>query len=489
MPDVMAAPLAQPLSTLPFEGKSKDAVLDILASFKANDVPWKSGRMFGFTYDPGEDAMDVAYDGYMRFLTENGLDWTVFPSMHKLETDLVAIARELLRGDSDVVGSCTSGGTESILCAVKTARDYCRAHKPHIARPEIVLPETAHPAFHKACSYFGITPVLTGYDPDTFRADVDAIRKAITENTILIVASAPGYAQGVIDPIRAIGAVALERGVLFHVDACVGGFHLSFMRRMGYELPNFDFSVPGVTSISADLHKYAYAPKNISCVLYKNRDLRFFQYFANRRTTCYAIINSAVLSSKSGGPYAGAWAILNYLGESGYHRVIEKVQGATKRFIDGVNAIDGLRVLGNPEMCMFSFVSDRYNVFEIADRMREKGFYVQPQFTHGVTPANLHISMDWASADHVDGALQALRESCKELDASTDTINLAEIRTHVRELVAQLGPDAEGALREMAGISDGGLPGKLALINSVMDALPDEMAEYILANYMNQTFV
>ncbi|MCC6155389.1 MAG: DegT/DnrJ/EryC1/StrS family aminotransferase, partial [Candidatus Hydrogenedentes bacterium] len=196
MPTALAVPPVQPLTTLPFEGKAKDAVLDILASFKAHDVPWKSGRMFGFTYDPGEDAMDVAYDGYMRFLTENGLDWTVFPSMHKLETDLVAIARELLRGDKAVVGSCTSGGTESILCAVKTARDYCRAHKPHITRPEIVLPETAHPAFHKACSYFGITPVLTGYDPETFRADVNAIRNAINENTILVVASAPGYAQG-----------------------------------------------------------------------------------------------------------------------------------------------------------------------------------------------------------------------------------------------------------------------------------------------------
>lgn len=480
---------AGPLAALPFEGQSKDAVLAALSAFKRNDVPWKSGRMFGYTYDPGEDPMDVAYEAYFHFLTENGLDWTVFPSMHKLETELVRIARELLRGDEQVVGSCTSGGTESILCAVKTARDYARANKPHITQPEMVLPETAHGAFHKACHYFGVKPVMTPYNPETFHADVGAIRDAITKNTVMIVASAPGYAQGVIDPIQAIGEVALERNVWFHVDACVGGFHLSFMRRMGYALPDFDFSVPGVTSISADLHKYAYAPKNISCVLYRNRDLRFYQYFANRRNTCYALVNSAVLSSKSGGPYAGAWAILNYLGESGYRTIIEKVQLATRRFVDGINAIEGLRVLGNPDMCMFSFTSDTTNIFEIADRVRERGYYMQPQFSHAPTPANLHISLDWGSADSVDGALAALREAVDEVRNDPDAIDLVATRATVRSMLADQGTNALAALRDLAGISDAGLPARMAMINSVMDALPDDMVEYLLTDYMNNVFV
>lgn len=483
------AEIAVPLTTLPFEGQSRQAILEALASLKQGDVPWKSGRMFGYTYDPGEDPMAVAHEAYVKFLVENGLDWTVFPSMHRIETDLVHFLRELLRGDEHVVGACTSGGTESILCAVKAARDYARWHRPEVTQPEIVLPETAHGAFHKACHYFGIKPVMTGYDLQTFHANVRDIEKAISENTILIVASAPGYAQGVVDPIREIGQVALKHKVLFHVDGCVGGIHLSFMRRMGYAVPDFDFSVPGVTSISADLHKYAYAPKNISCVLYRNKDLRFFQYFSNRRNTCYALVNPGVLSTKSGGPYAGAWAMLRCLGESGYRDIVRKVQDATRRFVDGINAIEGLRVLGVPDMCMFSFTADGLNIFELADRIREKGFYMQPQFTHGATPANLHISLDWASADHVEQALRILQESVTEVRQDAGALDLAEVRATVQKMLDELGPEAGGALREMAGIREEGLPSRMALINSVMDALPDEMAEFMLSQYMNEVFV
>ena len=474
---------------IPFEGMAKEAVLEALKGLKANDVPWDSGRLFGYTYDPGKDPMQVAHEAYLLYLTENGLDWTVFPSMHQMENDIIHIVRDLLRGDDEVVGSCTSGGTESILCAVKTARAWNRAHKPHITRPEMVLPETAHGAFHKACDYFDIKPVLTGYDPATMRADVNAVREAVTENTILLVASAPGYGQGIIDPIRAIGQVALEKDVLFHVDGCVGGIHLSFMRRMGYDVPDFDFSVPGVTSISADLHKYGYAPKNISTVLYRSKDLRLHQYFSNRRNTCYALINSGVISSKSGGPYAGAWAIMHYLGESGYQRIVKKVQDATARFVEGVNAIDGLRVLGMPDMCMFSFTSEGFNIFQLADKVRAKGFYMQPQFSHGPTPANLHITMDWGVADSVDDALAALRDAVEETKNHPAPIDLAQVGETVHAMLDQLGPDAERALREMAGIDASGLPGEMALINSVMDALPDEMAEFMLADYMNNVFV
>lgn len=477
------------MNTLPFDGMSKDDVFETLQGFKRADVPWRSGKMLGYTYDPGADPMSVAHEAYMDFLVENGLDWTVFPSMHKMETDLIHIVRELLRGDENVVGSCTSGGTESILCAVKAARDHARATKPHIREPEMVLPETAHGAFHKACLYFDIKPVMAKYDLETFHADVESIRNAVTENTILIVGSAPGYAQGVIDPIREIGQIALEKDVLFHVDSCVGGIHLSFMRRMGYDLPDFDFTVPGVTSISADLHKYAYAPKNISCVLYRSKDLRFHQYFSNRRNTCYALVNPAVLSTKSGGPYAGAWALMHYLGEAGYRRIVKKVQDATARMVNGINAIDGLRVLGQPDMCMFSFTSDGFNIFELADKIREKEFYMQPQFSHGDTPANLHVSLEWGVADSVDEALAVLRECVAEVKANPEPIDLAQVRAQVQSMVADLGDGAEAALKQMAGIDQGGLPQQMALINSVIDALPDELAEYMLSDYMNQVFV
>lgn len=482
-------PSHPPLETLPFKGMDRDALFASLNQFRAHDIPWQSGRILGYTYDPGEEAQAVAKTAYMEYLTENGLDWTVFPSMQKLEVEIIHVLRELLRGDDEVVGSCTSGGTESILCAVKAARDWARVHKPDIKEPELVLPLTAHGAFHKACLYFGVKPVLTPYNPVTFHADVDAIRDAITENTILIMASAPGYAQGVIDPIREIGQVALEKNVLFHVDACVGGIHLSFMRRMGYELPDFDFSVPGVTSISLDMHKYGYAPKNISSVLYRNKELRFHQYFANRRNTCYALVNSGVISSKSGGPYAGAWAILHYLGEAGYRELIAPVQEATRRFVDGINAIDGLRVLGKPDMCMFSFTADEVNIFELADRVRDKGIYMQPQFSNGPTPANLHISLELGCAQTVEPALVALREAVEEVKNDPNAIDLNMVRQQVDGLLAEMGDDAGDALRAMAGIPREGLPEKMVLINSVMDALPDEVAEFMLCDYMNQVFV
>lgn len=478
-----------PLESLPFEGQTKHGVSEALSAFKRNDVPWKSGKMFGFTYDPGEEPLVVANEAYMQYLTENALDWSVFPSTHKLETDLIHICRELLRGDEQVVGSLTSGGTESILCAVKTARDYARAHKPHIARPEIVIPETAHAAFLKACHYFDIKPVLTGYDLNTYLADVDAIRNAITDNTILVVASAPGYSHGVVDPIWEIGQIALERDILFHIDACVGGLHLSFMRRMGYEVPDFDFSVPGVTSISVDLHKYAYAPKNISCILYRNIDLRFFQYFSCRRNTCFAIVNPTMLSTKSGGPYAGAWAILHFLGESGYRAIIEKVQRATDRFVEGIDSMQDLRMLGRPDMCMFAFTSDNLNIFEIADRVRDRRFYMQPQFSHGDSPANLHISVDWRCADFVDEALAVLREAVEEVKSDASAVGLAEVRATVRKIIAEQGPNAGAILREMAGIAGGGAPRSVAMMNSVLDALPVEMAEHILSDYSNRKLV
>jgi sphinganine-1-phosphate aldolase len=242
----------------------------------------------------------------------------------------------LLQGDEQVAGNVTSGGTESILLAVKTARDYARAHRPHITQPELVLSRTAHAAFHKAAHYLGVKPVVVGFDPVTFQADVDAMAAAITPKTILLVASAPCYSPGRDrSQSSAIATLAqAQRGLLCHVDACVGGIHLSFLRKLGRApLPAFDFSVPGVTSLSVDMHKYGYAAKGASVILYRERSLRRYQIFSSTDTTAYTIINPTALSSRSGGPLAGAWAILNYLGEDG-------LQGDRGDRADGDRAAD-----------------------------------------------------------------------------------------------------------------------------------------------------
>ena len=270
---------------IPQQGLSKEEILSTLQAFKSRDMDWKAGKVWCYVYNPGEDPAEVTREAYMSYLSENGLDPSVFPSMLKIETDVVRAVINLLRGDSHAVGHLTSGGTESIMLAVKTARDKARAEHPELTQPEMVLPKTAHAAFHKAAQYLCVRPVLVDIDPQTFKVRAEDMRAAITPNTILLVASAPSYSQGVIDPIDEIGEIAQANDLLFHVDACVGGLHLSFMRKLGYDVPDFDFTVPGVTSISTDLHKYGYAAKGCSAILYRSKDIRKYQIFASTDTS------------------------------------------------------------------------------------------------------------------------------------------------------------------------------------------------------------
>jgi sphinganine-1-phosphate aldolase len=474
---------------IPEKGLPKEQVLGTLQAFKSRDMDWKAGKVWCYVYNPGNEPAKVVKEAYLSFLTENGLDPTVFPSMLKLETDVVRMLATLLRGDENVVGHLTTGGTESIILAVKTARDRTRALHPEIARPEMVLPKTAHASFHKAAHYLGITPVVVDVNPVTFKVEVEAMRAAITKNTILLVASAPNYSQGVIDPIAEIGTLAQEKGLLFHVDGCVGGIHLSFMRKLGYEVPDFDFSVPGVTSISADLHKYGYAAKGASCIMYRDKDIRKYQLFACTDTTGYTLINTTVTSSKSGGPMAGAWAILTYLGEEGFMEIVQIVQQTTQKLIDGVNAIPELEVLGQPAMCMFSFKSEAINVYQLADAMARRGWYIQGQFSTPLTPRNLHLSVNYGTVMQADALLVDLRE-CVEEVKGMDPIDSDGIRAMVS--MALQSPDPEAAFNQLAasaGLTGTDLPEEMAFINEVMDALPDELCNMFLINYFNDLYV
>lgn len=474
---------------IPQQGLSKEEILNTLQGYKSRDMDWKSGKVWCYVYNPGDEISQVVHEAYQLFLTENGLDPSVFPSMLRLETDVVRMLATLVRGDENVVGHLTTGGTESIMLAVKTARDKARFEHPEITQPEMVLPITAHAAFHKAAHYLGLKPVVTPIDPKTFRADVDAMRAAITSNTILLVASAPSYSQGVIDPIAELGQLVQEKNLLLHVDGCVGGIHLSFMRRMGYDVPDFDFTVPGVTSISADLHKYGYAAKGASVIMYRDKSLRKYQIFACTDTTAYTLINPTVLSTKSGGPMAGAWAILNYLGDEGYTRVVRTVQDATRRLIDGINSIDGLHVLGEPAMCMFSFTSDVINVYQLADEMHKRGWYLQGQFSTPQTPRNLHVSVSYGTAPNVEALLKDLHE-CVEIVRQAAPIDSAGIKAMVAQALQSRDPEAAfGRLAQAAGLAGTDLPNEMAFINEVLDALPDELCNVFLVNYFNDLFV
>jgi sphinganine-1-phosphate aldolase len=474
---------------IPQQGLSKEEILNTLRGFKARDMDWRAGKVWCYVYNPGEDPADVTREAYLSFLSENGLDPTVFPSLLQLETDVVRAVIHLLRGDSDAVGHLTSGGTESIMLAVKTARDKTRAERPEITQPEMVLPKTAHAAFHKAAHYLSVKPVVVDINPQTFKVRAEDMAKAITPHTILLVASAPNYSQGVIDPIEEIARIAKERDLLFHVDACVGGLHLSFMRKLGYDVPDFDFTVPGVTSISTDLHKYGYAAKGCSAVMYRGKDIRKYQIFACTETTGYTLINPTMLSSKTGGPMAGAWAILNFLGEEGYKKIVQDVQNATKKLIDGINAIDGLQVLGEPDMSMFSFKSDVINVYQLADEMNKRGWYIQGQFSTPLTPRNLHISVSHGTIHNVAALLQDLRE-CVEVVKSKPPVDSQAIRAMVG--AALQSPDPAAAFSQLAasaGLTGSELPSEMAFINEVLDALPDELCNAFLVNYFNDLYV
>lgn len=473
---------------IPKTGLSREEVLATLQAYKGRDMDWKAGKVWCYVYNPGNEPSSVVREANNLFLSENGLDPSVFPSMLKLETEVVRMVATLLRGDQGAVGHATSGGTESIMLAVKTARDMARAERPHIAEPEMILPKTAHAAFHKAAHYLNVRPVVVNIDPATFQADVTAMRSAITPNTILLVASAPCYSQGVIDPITEIGQLALEKGLLFHVDACVGGLHLSFMRKLGYSLPDFDFTVPGVTSISTDMHKYGYSAKGASVIMYRSKAIRKYQIFACTETTGYTLINPTMLSTKGGGPLAGAWAILNYLGEEGYMRMIQVVQEGAQRLMEGINAIGGLRVLGKPAMCMFSFASDEINVYQLADEMAKRGWYIQGQFSTPNTPRNLHISVSYGTVHNVDALLNDLAE-CVEIVRCGPAIDSAAIREMVGQFAADPSPEGFARLAGMAGLGGTDLPSEMAMINEMLDALPDRMADEFLINFFNDLYV
>lgn len=474
---------------LPKTGRPAKAILDQLAALKQHDVAWESGKVLAYVYEPSAETKAVTKAAYSLYLIENGLDPTAFPSLLQLENDLIGTAIELLGGDEETVGSFTSGGTESIMLAVKTARDYFRDKRPDIQVPEMIVGETAHAAFHKAGHYLGVKVIMAPVDRDTFRLDVDAVKALITDNTILLVGSSPSYAHGVIDPIEELAALALERDILCHVDACVGGFYLPFARKAGYDIPPFDFQVPGVTSMSADFHKYGYAAKGASCVLQKNRALRRYQIFTCSSWAGYSIVNPTVLSSKTGGPLAGAWATMQHIGEAGYLQMVRDCQTATAQCLAGLKEIPALAVLGQPDMNMVAIRSTdpRVSVFAIADYMAERGWHIQVQLASSCGPEALHLSINPNNLPHMEALLQTLKEAIATLqqrEAPTEAMDMS----FIAPMLDQLTPETFDQLAEGLGL-DGGLPDQLEMINTLLNHLPPEQRNALLTEFMNKLFV
>ena len=471
----------------PVHGHTREHILDSLQSRKGDDVPWSEGRVFAYIYDAGEDAKQILKDAYNLYFMENGLDPTSFPSCMELEKDVIGMAVDLVNGGEDATGTFTSGGTESILLSLKTTRDYYRDIRPDITEPEIVLPTTAHPAFHKACQYFDLKAVLVDVDQD-FCAIPDLMEAAITDNTILLVASAPSYAHGAIDPIREIGEIALRHQLRFHVDACVGGMYLPFASELGYDIPEFDMSVPGVTQLSMDFHKWGYAAKGASCVLYKDRAIRRYQIFSYASWTGYAVINPGVTSSKSGGPIAACWAILNYLGRDGYLKLVDAAQSASRRIVEAVDGIEGLEVMGKGQINMLALRATDFDIFPLADAMKARGWYIQPQFGYANSSENMHLSVGYHNVHQVDEFIADLTEVAASVREAQQGKARFELPEELREFIVNSGPEVMDHLAPIIGGDGSTLPDKMEEINNMLNQLPADSREMLLGEFVNRLY-
>lgn len=387
---------------LPRKGISPEVLEAQMEAARARDVDWRNGRIGVYIHYAGEDVLAVAKQAYLKFFSENGLGPKAFPSLARFEADVVAMTLGLLHGGPDARGAMTTGGTESIFLAVKAARDRARAERPHIARPTIVAPQTAHPAFNKAAHFMGLEVIRIPIDAD-FRADVGAMAAACGPDTMMLVGSAPAYPHGVVDPIPQLGEVAARRGLWLHVDACVGGFIAPFAKSLGVAIPDFDFAVPGVTSISADLHKYGYTAKGASTVLYCDEAAFNYQKyeFADWPRGLYA--TQTLVGTRAGGAIAAAWAVMNYLGHQGYSDRTSRILAVRARLEDGVRQL-GLEVWGRPQLSILSYGSRKLDIFAVAERMTERGWFIGRL----VDPPGIHLMLNLTHEPAVDAYLADL---------------------------------------------------------------------------------
>lgn len=404
----------------PKEGRSHDDVLADLASKRAKDVDWSSGRTFGMVYDGGPSVHAVAEAAARLYLHENALNTRAFPSLGEIQSEVVGWTADLLHGPDTASGFLTSGGTESILCAVKAARERGRIERD-ITEPEMVVPESAHAAFHKAAHLFGIKLHKTPVRPD-WTADVEAMAAMVNERTVLVVGSAPQYPQGVIDPMPEIAALAESVGANCHVDACMGGFVLPFAELIGREVAPWDFRVAGVTSISADIHKLGYAPKGTSVILYTHKDLRRYQTFVFDDWLGGFYASPNLQGSRSGLPMATAWAVMSHLGIDGYCDLTRVTLETADEMRAGIAQIDGVKVLGGGTFHLVALAAesdDRGNpvldIFALADRLAERGWFHDRQGP----PDNLHSTISNGNAGVVEEYLEVLADAVAKLGATT----------------------------------------------------------------------
>lgn len=373
---------------LPETGRDMESIRADMEARKQGDADWAEGRTWSLVYSAGEEVHDVRDEAYQEFASENALNPLAFPSVLSFENELVGMVGDMLNGP-DAVGNATSGGTESILCAVYAARERARDVE-NITDPTLVMPETAHPAWGKAAHYLGLDAIHVPARED-WRADPDAMAEALSDQTALVVVSAPSYPHGVVDPVAEVAAIADEEGIPCHVDACIGGFVLPFLPELGYDVPDFDFSVDGVTSISVDPHKYGYTAKGVSALLYRGKDLRRYQYYASDEWPGGIYVAPNFQGTRPAGPMAAAWAVMNFLGRDGYRELVSESMTATEQIAEYIDAMDELAVVSDPDMTLLAIESTLpdTSAWTVQRELSDRGWEIERQ----QRPESMHLSV------------------------------------------------------------------------------------------------
>ena len=390
---------------IPATGLSAQSIVTSFDEMSAHDVQWRDGKAFSLAYNAGPEVLAVAEEAYRRFSGANALNTAAFPSLRQMQGEVIEMAGMWLGSPATAAGYFTSGGTESILMAVKAARDQFRT-EASITHPNIVLPTSAHAAFDKAAAYFGVELRRVDVLP-TWRADVAAMSERIDKNTIMIVGSAPQYPQGVIDDIPALAALAQRQNINCHVDACMGGVSLAYLGKLGHQIPPWNLQIDGVTSISVDLHKFGYTSKGASVIMYADKRLRSYQGFFTDQWLGGVYASSGMLGTKSGGAIAAAWAVMHFLGDDGYLRLTQSARVATEKLAHHISGHPHLSLLAQPDALLLSFIADdpqRLNVYAVADEMWKRGWYIDRQ----EPPQSLHCTVNAVHESVIDEMLADL---------------------------------------------------------------------------------
>jgi glutamate/tyrosine decarboxylase-like PLP-dependent enzyme len=412
-------------TALPTKGRNTADVLADLKGFGADDPNYKEGRLWSLVYYLDEEYADFLGDAYREFSSANGLNPTAFKSLKRFENEIIAGVAEMFYGTPEVCGVVTSGGTESCLLAVKTYRDMARERG--VTKPEMVLPITAHVAWFKAAEYFTVKVRLLPLDKE-LRADVKKLPRLCNRNTVMILGSAPEYPHGNIDPIEEFSAVALKRKIPLHVDACVGGFILPFMEMNGRQLPLWDYRVPGVTSISADIHKYGFASKGASTITYRNLDILKHQMFVYQDWPGGVFASPALLGTRPGGAYAAAWAAMQYFGKSGYRDLAKRTTQAFDKMRKGVEKLPELYVMGQPTGPLLGYGScdPKVNIFAVGDQMDAKGWKINRL----QNPDGLHAMITASHLEVMDDYLRDLKEAVATVKANPELAKSGSAATY-----------------------------------------------------------